>query len=300
MQRLIYNYFQRHSRHQMQCQKAFSDRWASRLTLSLSECACCPFDGTNNLAQTRRVCAFILFFLIFGSHTLFAADTDLSGNQSNFFHDFINLIAWVVIPTIIISGICLAIYGWLRRNRITFSRLFRRKVQPQNPNPNPSPHPPTFHTPEPPNRVPSRPEVQPEQVTSTNRQLDTLESISLNDLEQIRSLRAERRIREYYDAIAMIVKRYISEKYQIKVLDATTGQILQSLPHDLTDTIVDHVGEILRTCDMIQFSRHRPSRSEIDGIYQTAKEFFESQIVVLTPETDADDHADETDDDRYW
>ena len=286
MQRLIYNCSQRHSRHRMQRQGAHSDRWANRSPLFLSQCARYPADRTNNLAQTGRVCALILFFFVLGSRTLFAAETNLNGNQSDFFHDFINLIAWVVIPTIIISGICLAIYGWLRRNRSAFARLFRRRVDVQNPNPNPSPYPSTLHTPEPPIRVPSRPEVHREQVTPTNHQLETLESISLNDLEQIRSLREERRIREYYDAIAMIVKRYISEKYQIKVLDATTGEILQSLP--------------LRTCDMIQFSRHRPSRSEIDGIYQTAKEFFENQIVVPTPETDADEDADETDNDRYW
>ena len=302
MQRLIYYCFQPQYRQQMQRQWAFSDRWANRTQLSVLttfECTRCPSDRKRNFTQIERVCELILFFFISGSTTLFAANTDSNGNQSNFFQDFINLIAWVVIPTIVISGICLAIYVWLRRNRSSFSHLFRRRFQPQNPNPNPAPYPPTLHTTVPPVRVPNRSEASNEQVTPSNRQPETLESISLNDLEGIQPLREDRRIREYYDTIAMIVKRYVSEKYQIKILDATTGQILQSLPHDLTDTIVDHVGEILRTCDMIQFSRHRPSRSEIDGIYQTTKEFFESQIVVPASETDPSDETDEIDDDHY-
>ncbi len=106
----------------------------------------------------------------------------------------------------------------------------------------------------------------------------TLESTALKELEQTLRLREDGHIPQYYESIAMTTKRYISEKHQIKIVD--TGQILESLPHDLTDSVADHVGEILRTCDMIQFSRHRPSRSELNRIYHTAKEFFESQIAA--------------------
>ena len=70
-------------------------------------------------------------------------------------------------------------------------------------------------------------------------------------------------------------------------------KILSALPNGLTDSVTDHVGEILRSCDMIQFSKHRPSRSDQDRIYQTAREFLESQIV--TAPIEADDEADEND-----
>ena len=64
----------------------------------------------------------------------------------------------------------------------------------------------------------------------------------------------------------------------------------------MTDSVTDHVGEILRSCDMIQFSKHRPSRSDQDRIYQTAREFLENQIVVAPTETvefEVDEEADE-------
>jgi hypothetical protein len=114
----------------------------------------------------------------------------------------------------------------------------------------------------------------------------TLESIALTELDEVQSLRESNRIHEYYEAIAIIIKQYVGEKYQIKSLDATTGQILSALPNGLTDSVTDHVGEILRSCDMVHFSRHRTSRSEQNRIYQTAREFFENQITAAPAETD--------------
>jgi hypothetical protein len=154
-------------------------------------------------------------------------------------------------------------------------------------------YPPTDTTTSLPPVVAPPPETEREPAAPSTREPDTLESISLTELEQVRALRASGQIPEYYDAIAMIIKRYITEKYHIKTLEATTGEILQALPHELTDTVVDHVGEILRMCDMIHFSRHRPSRSELEGIYRSAKEFLESQIVVPAPETDEEDEEDD-------
>jgi hypothetical protein len=135
----------------------------------------------------------------------------------------------------------------------------------------------------------AQPESTPRTTERNNASLEpkpyTLEFISLTDLKQVLPLREAGRAQEYYESIAMVIKHYVEKKYQIKTLDATTGQILSALPDDLTDSVADHVGEILRTCDMIHFSHHRPSRPELKRIYQTAKEFIESQIVVGVGET---------------
>ena len=40
---------------------------------------------------------------------------------------------------------------------------------------------------------------------------------------------------------------------------------------------------------MIHLSRHRPSQSDLDNIYRTTKEFFESQIEQPESENDGDD-----------
>jgi len=253
-----------------------------------------PFNQWMNPIQLS-----VLFFLLSGSHALFAADINPKSSQSIL--DLIRVIMWgIAVPALVIGGIGLGIYTWIRRNKSSLSRFFRKRFRTGKPPSElrySSTLPPTY----PPSRVVNSSEAEREQVAPSLPEPQTLEAISLKDLEQVLTLRERRRIHEYYDAIAMIIKRYVGEKYQIKILDATTGQILQALPHDLTDIVVDHVGEILRMCDMVQLSRHRPSRSELDRIYQTAKEFLESQIVVPSAETNAPEDENEIDEDydRY-
>jgi hypothetical protein len=58
----------------------------------------------------------------------------------------------------------------------------------------------------------------------------------------------------------------------------TTTQILESLPNGSTDLVADHAGEILRGCDMIEFSHYRPLRTDLKDIYVSTKEFLENQL----------------------
>jgi hypothetical protein len=231
-----------------------------------------------------------------GTTYLFAASNDLNSNDGDL--GILGAILAVVVPTLLIIGIGAGIYVWLRRKKLSLSNPFPRRRTPKNWDISP----PT-HTSPSPSPVSPRGTARPDRsdsLTEPDRELErdasTLESIALTDLEQVLSLRESNRIQEYYEAIAIIIKQYVGEKYQIKSLDATTGQILSALPNSLTDSVTDHVGEILRSCDMIQFSKHRPSRSDQDRIYQTTREFLESQIVVAPIETDefeADEEADE-------
>ena len=239
----------------------------------------------------RRLINLTLVGFALGTTHLFAASSDLIGSGAR--SDLIGAVVWVVLPTLLVMGIGLGIYVWLRRNKASLSRLFsqkrptdrRHELGSLTPGPSSSP----VETPRDMSRhgasVAHPSEGTTQESAPLERQSYTLESISMKELEQVLLLREDGKIREYYESIAMIIKRYVGEKYQIKILEATTGQILEALPHNLTDTVVDHVGEILRMCDMIHFSRHRPSRAELDAIFQTAREFIESQIIVPAVKT---------------
>ena len=231
-----------------------------------------------------------------GTAHLFAASNDFSSNDGN--PGIFGAILGVVVPALLIIAIGAGIYVWLRRNKPSLTGLFPRRQTSKNWDISP----PTYTSPSPspvsPHGTarPNRPDPLNEQDRPLDRDEYTLESIALTDLEGVQALRESNRIQEYYEAIAIIIKQYVGEKYQIKSVDATTGQILSALPNGLTDSVTDHVGEILRSCDMIQFSKHRPSRSDQDRIYQTAREFLESQIVVApieTEEFEVDEEADE-------
>lgn len=223
---------------------------------------------------------------VIGTAHVFAASTDSSSNDGNL--GFLGAILGVVLPTLLIIAIGGGIYVRFRRNKPSFTNSLPRRSTPKNWDISP----PTSISSSPASVPPhgtiqfdrTRPLMEPDSPLEHDEQ--TIESLALRDLAQVLSLRKSNRIQEYYEAIAIIIKRYIAERYQIKSLDATTGQILSALPNGLTDSVTDHVGEILLSCDMIQFSRHRPSRSEQDRIYQTAREFIESQIAVAPMEID--------------
>ena len=231
-----------------------------------------------------------------GTAHLFAASNDLNSNSGN--PGIFGAILGVVVPALLVIVIGGGIYVWLRRNKPSLTNLFPRRRTLKSWDISP----PTYTSSSPSSMSPrgtvhrdnSDPRTEPDRQLV--RDAYTLESIALTELDEVQSLRESNRLHEYYEAIAIIIKQYVGEKYQIKSLDATTGQILSALPNGLTDSVTDHVGEILRSCDMIQFSKHRPSRSDQDRIYQTTREFLESQIVVAPIETDefeADEEADE-------
>ena len=238
----------------------------------------------RRIINSTSVSICVLFAL--GTTYLFAASNDLNGNDGDL--GILGAILAVVVPTLLIIGIGAGIYVWLRRKKPSLSTPFPRRRTPKNWDISPPTH--TSPSPSPvSHRGTARPD-RPDSLTEPDRELErdayTLESIALTDLEQVLSLRESNRIQEYYEAIAIIIKQYVGEKYQIKSLDATTGQILSALPNGLTDSVTDHVGEILRSCDMVHFSRHRTSRSEQNRIYQTAREFLESQTTAAPAETD--------------
>ena len=238
----------------------------------------------RRIINSTSVSIYVQF--AFGTAHLFAASDDLNSNSGN--PGIFGAILGVVVPALVIIAIGGGIYVWLRRNKPSLTSLFPRQQTPKNWDISS----PTY-TASAPSHMSPRDTAPPDNLdplTEPDRQLEsdeyTLESIALADLEGVLSLRESNRVQEYYEAIAIIIKQYIGEKYQIKSLDATTGQILSALPNGLTDSVTDHVGEILLSCDMVQFSRHRPSRSELTRIYQTAREFLESQIFVAPVETD--------------
>ncbi len=231
-----------------------------------------------------------------GTAHLFAASDDFNSNSGN--PGIFGAILGVVVPALLVIAIGGCIYVWLRRNKSALTGLFPRRRTHKNWDILSSTHtpPPLFSMPPRGTGRINRPDPLIESDSALDQEEYTLESIALADLERALSLRESNRAQEYYEAIAIIIKQYVGEKYQIKSLDATTGQILSALPNGLTDSVTDHVGEILLSCDMVQFSRHRPSRSELDRIYQTVREFLESQIVGTSIE--ADEFEAEDDDDE--
>ena len=224
----------------------------------------------------------LLILLTSGSAELSAQETDPNARSSG----LLPAIVWVVIWMVVFAVIGVGIYSWIGKRRNRFSHGVRRMTRFNLPSGVPT-NPIRSATPS--VSQASQPETDEDQLIPSDLQGETPEAVSLRELNQIASHHSHKEFHEYYNRISSIVKRYVEQKYGVKTLDATTGEILRSLPHDLTSSVADHVGEILRTCDMIHLSGHRPSRSDFPDIYRTTKEFFECQMEVSSDRNNTDD-----------
>ena len=206
--------------------------------------------------------------------------------------DFIFAIGFIFILILIPLGIVVGLYRW--KKRIKYRRQpegieFTATSENQS-----APAPqiePQLHSDE-------LPEI-PEAREDYDVEFQSLEEMALDEIKNARR-REIGQISEYCVAISWAIKKYVGEKYHIKIVGASTSQILDSLPQELTDSAFDYVGEILRTCDMIGMSQHRPSRGELDHIYQIATTFIQRQIQPDDTEEAKMDELDERVEPPEW
>jgi len=119
--------------------------------------------------------------------------------------------------------------------------------------------------------------ISGEQIWDVDNWTDgTIEEITLNILENAKKLK-DNKVREYYAVISKIIRNYVEVRFNIKP-NSTTGEILDNLPQSLAESTVDHVGEILRICDIVEFAQYNPSEADLESIYNLAVEFIENQI----------------------
>ena len=115
-------------------------------------------------------------------------------------------------------------------------------------------------------------------ANETNGPLTSAASLALTNLDQAYTLREEKKYSTYYRTISEIIKNYLSDHFDLKLVNSSTFQLLSSLP----DSIVDHAGEVVRMCDMIEFAKHQPTQSELEIIYQNSKSLIKKADCLIS------------------
>lgn len=234
-----------------------------------------------------------------------AKQKDVSTFGANSGSDFISAIEFIFIPILVLLSIVVGLYRW----RIRTSRKYRQqaeRLESTMTSENQS-----ASTPQVERRETSRIGVESQLHQDELREMPRIgeeydvesqspEKIALNEIKSARRFRERGQISEYCTAISWAIKKYVGEKYHIKIVGASTSQILDSLPQELTDSVFDYVGEILRTCDMMGLAQHRPSRGELDHIYQIATAFIQSQIQPDKTEEEKTEESDERVEPPEW
>lgn len=223
-----------------------------------------------NREELWRLCHIIqyTFFLIVTVTTFSMAEDNSSIPQDNN-SDWIGVIIGVIVPALILVFLGAIIYAkWNQKRKQDEEPVGEHGLRATSTS----------------KRLERNSSIPDEELWEVDESVSTLEEISLNALQNATRLYEANKIREYYAAISSIIKRYVGAKFNIKASNATTGEILENLPQNLTESTIDHVGEILRICDIVEFAQYRPSNDDLEHIHQLAVEFIENQIEIVESE----------------
>ena len=87
-----------------------------------------------------------------------------------------------------------------------------------------------------------------------------------------------RKIKEFYLALTMIVRRYIERAHAIRAPEQTTDEFLVAATKnpDFTRDVVVKLRAFLSTADLVKFAAYRPESEVIDQTLVTARDYIET------------------------
>jgi len=110
---------------------------------------------------------------------------------------------------------------------------------------------------------------------SLSRRPPSLEEQALQSLDEAKQHRQARDIREYHARVAVIIKNYLAQKYQIDITGKTTLMILEQLSGiDVPEEQKKRVDTVLSTCDRVKFANYEPGVEEMDRIHVITRDFI--------------------------
>ena len=85
------------------------------------------------------------------------------------------------------------------------------------------------------------------------------------------------RVKEFYEAISDILRRYIEDRFELKAPERTTEEFLVEIKDTgvLSDADRRALAEFLTHCDLVKFAKHSPTAGQIQRTIDLAKNFIE-------------------------
>ena len=101
------------------------------------------------------------------------------------------------------------------------------------------------------------------------------EEIALERLEAVPELRLAGETKEYYSAIANVLREYIDRAFSLRTMELTTPDIIDHLRMQHTDDeTIAEIEKIFHICDVVKFTPHEPSPPDLDQILSMTRDFF--------------------------
>jgi hypothetical protein len=105
-----------------------------------------------------------------------------------------------------------------------------------------------------------------------------VEETFLEELRESVDLKGADR-RESFAALSKLFRRYLSEKYDIPALEATTQQLLETLSREeLDDDLIRRCETLFNKADVVKFSGQDAAQAELEEAYTTVETILESHL----------------------
>lgn len=91
----------------------------------------------------------------------------------------------------------------------------------------------------------------------------------------------EKNKRETFSVLTKLFRRYLSEKYHISALEATTEELIKILTEeDLDESLIRKCETLFNKADVVKFSGQDASQAELDEAYTTVETILESHLSI--------------------
>jgi hypothetical protein len=91
--------------------------------------------------------------------------------------------------------------------------------------------------------------------------------------------------REMFSTLSNLFRKYLSEKYSIAALEATTEGLLKIMEENHAEEgLIHKCSMLLKKADVIKFSRQEATQAELDEAYTTVEAVFESHLAQAKKE----------------
>jgi len=85
--------------------------------------------------------------------------------------------------------------------------------------------------------------------------------------------------REAFTILSKLFRRYLSEKYEISTMEATTEELLNSLTQEgLDESLIGRCETLFNKADVVKFSGQEAEQSELEEAYTTVETILESHL----------------------
>ncbi|PJB15439.1 MAG: hypothetical protein CO118_03475 [Flavobacteriales bacterium CG_4_9_14_3_um_filter_32_8] len=113
--------------------------------------------------------------------------------------------------------------------------------------------------------------------------------ITLEKLEKLKEdkLWQAGKVKLHHSEISEILREYLEKRYEVKALEHTTDEIIQSLRfHPIDANLLSQLNQLLILADMVKFAKEQPLPEENDRCLNNAIEFVNHTKLIIVPKVE--------------